>query len=328
MTVELARNRERYMMIERHLPYFAIVAEEQHFQRAADRLGVTQSALSRRIQLLEHELGVKLFERTARGVKLTPAGEIFYGDVCKIRRELGNATNRARSAVRGELGVINFAINPSASSSPLAIRMLQLFRTENSKIDLNMEMSYSEEQVLRLETGSIDVGLLYKFRSAPTLTYTHVSRDRLVLILSRTEPLAEKPRLSVADLENLEFVWPRRSHSPRLSDWMISACNRAGFSPKICMEVESVESVINIIAIGVGAGFAMQYQADGLPPSVVARNVEGLRIEAPLCLAWRSDYRSPILARIVAALDQARVQLGIGSPPVRVDTQAEASTSC
>jgi len=304
-----ARHRERFMMIERHLPYFAVVAEEQHFQRAADRLGVTQSALSRRIQLLEHELGVKLFERSARGVKLSPAGESFYDDVCKIRSDLARATNRARGAMRGELGRVNFAINPSASYSPLVIRLLQIFRKQNSLIELNMEMSYSEEQVVRLEAGTIDVGLLYQFRFAPNLTYTDVSSDRLLLILSKDEPLALKPALSVEDLETLDFVWPRRSHSPRVSDWMIAACNRAGFSPRISMEVDTVESVMNIVAIGVGAGFAMEFQVDRLPPSVIAREVDWLTLEAPLCLAWRSDNDSPVLPRFAEALEQARVEV-------------------
>src|SRR5579871_6337809 len=133
-------------MIERHLPYFVVVAQEEHFQRAADRLGITQSALSRRVQLLEEELGFQLFERRPRGVKLSPAGACFYKDVRQYMINLRQSVERARNVVMGAGGQITVGINPSSASNPHVMRMFKKFREDHGSVGLNLKMIYSDQQ--------------------------------------------------------------------------------------------------------------------------------------------------------------------------------------
>lgn len=293
-------------MIERHLHYFTIVAEEEHFQRAANRLSITQSALSRRIQQLEHELGFELFERTGRGVKLTPAGDAFYRRTRVIMQDLDRAVDHARRIRHGNCGTVVMGINPSAASSSLAIRFLQNFRRDHPDIDLQLRSMYSEEQLPAILSEAVDFGLVYLFSKSDQLEYTHVSTDELVLMIDASHELASKPRLELADISELEFIWPRRSQSPIISDWLIAAFANANLSPRICMEVDNAESVANLIAVGIGAGFAMRFQIGHLPDNVVVREVEGLSLKCELALARRLGVDMPVWPHIISSLEDAR----------------------
>jgi DNA-binding transcriptional LysR family regulator len=99
----------------RHLRYFAVVGEEQHYGRAAHRLGVAQPALSRQIQDLEEEVGFKLFDRLPRGVKLSVAGKLFLEDTRRILQSVAEATTRAARVARGESGTLRIGFAENAS---------------------------------------------------------------------------------------------------------------------------------------------------------------------------------------------------------------------
>jgi DNA-binding transcriptional LysR family regulator len=289
----------------RHLPYFAVVAQEQHFQRAAEKLRITQSALSRRIQLLEEELGVKLFERLARGIRLTPAGESFYNDVCKVQLDLEQAKTRARNISLGQLGWVNVAVAPSAVSHPIVARMFKTLRAAQPDIQINMKMIYSEEQIRELQSQAVDVGVMYKLTSEPWLTYSPIAIDRLVVAIPADHPLARKMPLRLKDLADVPFIWPTRSHSPRLYDRLLTAMNIQGVSPRIEIEVHSTESVLSIVAMGMAVGFISQTLAHLAPAGAVVRELEDLVIELPLCMAWRTSHASTILDHFTAALAAA-----------------------
>jgi DNA-binding transcriptional LysR family regulator len=289
----------------RHLPYFAVVAQEQHFQRAAEKLRITQSALSRRIQLLEEELGVKLFERLARGIRLTPAGESFYNDVCKVQLDLEQAKTRARNISLGQLGRVNVAVAPSAVSHPIVAQMFKMLRERHPAVQINMKMIYSEEQILALQSQRVDVGILYGLTSEKWLTYTPIAADRLSIAIPADHPLAKKRHLRLKDLDNQPMIWPTRSHSPHLHDRLLSTMYNRGISPRVEVEVHSTESTISIVAMGVALGFISQTLAHLAPDAVVIRDIEDLVIELPLCMAWRSSEASPILDHFASALAAA-----------------------
>src|SRR5215813_7486664 len=99
----------------RHLRYFVVVGEEQHFGRAAERLRLAQPALSRQIQDLEEEIGFKLFERLPRGVKISPAGKSFLEDARQILRQVNEAAMRAGRIARGQSGVLRVGFTENTS---------------------------------------------------------------------------------------------------------------------------------------------------------------------------------------------------------------------
>jgi DNA-binding transcriptional LysR family regulator len=292
-------------MVERHLRFFVVTAEEQHFQRAAVRLGMTQSALSRRIQVLEEELGIQLFERLPRGVRLSPAGESFYDDVRNFREALDQAAARARNVMHGAVGQLNIGLNPSAVRHPGLIEGLQAFHRKFEFIDINIQVVFSEEQLAAIQSGDLDAGALYQFTQEPWAAYLHIADGELLLALPKAHPLADKPQIRLQDLAGVKFIWPMRRYSPRMYDRMIAACNAGGLTPNIMTEVRSAEAVLSMVSIGLAVGFVDSHEVGSEPESVIIRRVEDFSVTFPLCLAWNPDRTTPALHNFLSVLSEA-----------------------
>jgi DNA-binding transcriptional LysR family regulator len=166
----------RYSVV-RHLPYFVVVAQEVHFHRAAEILHITQSALSRRIQALESDLGGKLFHRSARGVTLTQLGRSFYDDVRSILVELEGAVGRVRALVRGDEGRLRIALNEGALRSPAVTRTLADFQRLRPRVALELVPMLTEDQFAGLESQALDGGFLYELPTAPLSDAGYQTRE-------------------------------------------------------------------------------------------------------------------------------------------------------
>jgi DNA-binding transcriptional LysR family regulator len=287
-------------MIERHLRFFLVVAEEQHVQRAAARLGMTQSALSRRIQILEQEMGVVLFDRLPRGIRLSPAGLSFYADMRKFKQDLDQAAARARNISLGSIGRLNIGLTGSATQDPAIGRGLTLFRTKFPDVDVRIQVMFSEEQMGALESGQLDVGVIYQFSELPWASYQVIAVSELWLAMPKSHPLAKRRTLRLKDLQESSFIWPTREFSPKLYDRMIAACSAGGLTPTIVMEMRNSEAILSLVAIGVGCAFVDSQQAENAPTSVVIHKVRDFSLQLPLSLAWRSDNKSPALQRCLS----------------------------
>jgi DNA-binding transcriptional LysR family regulator len=167
----------------RVLRYFVAVAEELHFGRAAERVLVSQPALSRQIAGLEQQLDVRLFERTSRQVRLTDAGAVLLVEARRTLAQAERAVDIARRAGRGEVGRVRVGFLASASNSILP-PVVRTFRTRYPSVALELNELLDDEQVRQLEEGQIDVGFL---RAVPNGA---ILRSEVVL----TEPLASKHR--------------------------------------------------------------------------------------------------------------------------------------
>ncbi len=291
-------------MVERHLRFFVVTAEEQHFQRAANRLFMTQSALSRRIQVLEEELGIKLFERLPRGVRLSPAGECFYEDVRNFNETLEKAKARARNVMQGHVGQLKIGLNPSAIRNRALGQAFQTFHQKFELIDIKIEVLFSEEQLVAIQSGDLDVGALYQFSTEPWASYFHIADDELLLAIPKSHPLASKPDLCLQDLAGANFIWPMRKYSPRMYDRMIAACNAGGLTPNIMTEVRSAEAVLSMVAIGLAVGFVDSHEVGSEPNSVVIRPLADFSVAFPLSLAWNPERTTPALQNFITVLTE------------------------
>src|SRR5580704_6231220 len=142
----------------RHLRYFMAVGEEQHYGRAARRLGVAQPALSRQIQDLEKEIGFKLFDRMPRGVKLSAAGELFLEDARRILQDVGEATARAARVARGQSGTLRVGFAENVSWHGVAPDSFRRFREQQPDVDLQLQPAASLEQLEAIRSGRLDAG--------------------------------------------------------------------------------------------------------------------------------------------------------------------------
>src|ERR1700724_3085081 len=144
----------------RHLRYFMVVGEEEHYGRASRRLRVAQPALSRQIQDLEDELGFKLFDRLPRGVKLSAAGRLFLEDTRRILQDVSEATARAARVARGQSGTLRVGFAENASWHGIVPDSFRRFRAQEPGAELQLRPAGSSEQVAAVRSARLDAGFV------------------------------------------------------------------------------------------------------------------------------------------------------------------------
>lgn len=305
----------RERTIIRHLPYFATLAEDGNFNRASERLGLSQSALTRRIQTLEEELGVQLFTRTHRSAKLTAAGQTLFEDSGRILQELRAATRRAQLISRGEAGDIHIALNDPAIRSPIVTAAFSGLRQLYPDVKIHLHAMPSEAQMIALRRKDIDLGFLFDIAidkaNQRIMDYYKIGRMRSYVAMNANHPLAGKATICLADLRDESLAWPSRRSGRSVSDGMIAAFRAAGVSPNIALEVMSEETTMNLAAANLCMGFVLEPPC--IPAGVTLRVVEDYSFGLTLHAAWLRDDPHSAVRRIV---DELRRQ---------VDAHGEAS---
>src|SRR5579864_4494740 len=173
----------------RHLRYFVVVGEEQHYGRAASRLRVAQPALSRQIQDLEEEVGFKLFERLPRGVKLSAAGKLFLEDARRILQEVSEAAVRAGRVARGLSGTLRVGFTENASWRGVVPESFRRFRELQPDAELELQPSASLEQLEAVRSDRLDAGFVnFMPKSDPELDQLLVAIQHIELAVPKGDP--------------------------------------------------------------------------------------------------------------------------------------------
>ena len=245
----------------RHLRYFAAVADELHFGRAAQRLGMAQPPLSQQIHNLEAELGVALFHRTKRRVELTEAGQAFLSRVRVILETAGDAVSEAQRVARGELGrvVIGFMSarharpvprDPAAASAGGFPDAQMQFAQLPSNEQLGRGLGGPCRCRVRRYRGGARAG---DGKSATSRSGSNAcGRKRVVGRPAARTCGWQRRSLSLADLANEPFVTLPREPATGYYDQIIGLCRGAGFSPVIRQEAAQLPAVLALVAAGLG----------------------------------------------------------------------------
>lgn len=287
----------------RHLRYFACVAEELNFRRAAARLHVAQPSLSAQIQALETELGVRLLTRSTRKVELTAAGEVFQRDVRRLLTLTDDAVAQARRADRGEVGRLRVGFVGSATYELLP-RVAAAFRAEcpDVTLELHGEM-FTPGQVHALLAGELDVAFLRPPVDEADLTVRVLRREPLVALLPSGHRLAERDEVSLTDLADEAFVTYPSHWRSVVHDAVVAACRTAGFSPRVALETDGTSSLVSFVAAGTGVAVAPAAVRHLQVTGAVVRPLTGTDAAVDLALVWRTADGSPALAPFVATAE-------------------------
>ncbi len=237
----------------RYLRYFVTVAERQNFTRAAEELHVAQPAVSQQIKTLEEELGVALLLRTKRSVKLTAAGHAFLHEAKEILAHAELSKQVARRASRGEIGSLSLGCFSSAVSGFLP-EVLQAYRRKFSAVRVHLFEMTPEQQMQALARQKIDAGFTRPLASEfeDTFIQERIYRDRLMIALPSTHPLAKSKLVRLGQLAREDFVLFKRSEAPRLMDQLTRLCASAGFAPRIVSEPPMMQTVLMAVASNLG----------------------------------------------------------------------------
>jgi DNA-binding transcriptional LysR family regulator len=289
----------------RHLWLFLAVAEEQHFGRAAKRLGMSQPPLTDQIQILEQALKVKLFERSRRGTKLTPAGAAILPAVKKFAEQLERLELAVREAATGQRSMLTVGAITSAMVEVLP-SLIKKMKATHPDVTIAMREIDSVDAVPLLRSGDIDLAFArLEGDLGSGIMSIPLREDRLAIALPKEHPLSARSRIRLASLAEEDFVMFYRRVSPGYFDSLVTACRNAGFSPRIVHEVNSVASQVAFVGCGQGVTLIPASMKRLAPETVVVRPLTEKLSVVTTAVAWNTTRVNPPVEAAIAALQDS-----------------------
>ncbi len=288
----------------RHLRYFVAVAEELHFGRAADLLGISQPPLSQQIQALEQELGVRLFERSNRHVALTDAGRLFLEETRQTLAQVSKSVDVVRRAEQGEIGELQIGFTASAPFVSIIPRAVFAFRQAFPAVHLDLQEMTSRQVSQALLEKKLQIGMIRPLELPAELDAVELLREPLVALLHAGHPLAgeQDQGLALAELANEPFVFFPRSYGSGLYGQLFNLARQAGFSPRITQEAHEALTIIGLVAAGLGVSVLpasfRRIRIDG----VVFRTLTDTDATTAVWLVKRRQERSPLAQAFIDLL--------------------------
>jgi DNA-binding transcriptional LysR family regulator len=280
----------------RHLRYFAAVARELNFSRAAQQLHIAQPPLSRQIRQLEEELGAELFDRRSRPLRLTPAGQFFHAQAVQVLERLNEVRTSTRRIADGRRTWFGIGFVPSTLYGKLP-EVIRRFRESQPEVDVGLSELTTLQQIEALKAGRIDVGF-GRLRFDDDRIEGHVVvEDPVVVALRATHRLARRKRLPLAELVGEALLLYPATPRPSYADQVLDMFRSRGLSPTVALEVNEMQTAIGLVVAGVG--YAL------VPRSVEGLHREGLvyvpladaGVSSPVVMNCRVDDASQSLAR-------------------------------
>lgn len=282
----------------RQLAYFAVLARELHFRRAAELLGTAQPTLSQQIIALENELGARLFERNKRSVRLTDAGAVFLLDVQAILERIAVASDNVRHVEAGRRGSLRIGTSGPPLNTYLP-RVVRAFRERNPEITLSVRAMHSSDVLEELKQRRIQIGFGRADMIDPELISERLWEFPFHVILRLDHPEAHKRAVRLERLTGETLITYPRTLIGESYDQLISFCHTHGFIPKTVEEVSGENSVGGLVACGLGVSI-LPYTGPPQNADTVSKPIAGSNDWSfSIAAYWRADATSPLVAAML-----------------------------
>jgi len=296
----------------RHLRYFLAVAEELNFTRAAERLNISQPPLTQQIKALETEMGVALLDRSAYRIELTDAGRAFATEAARILGEVRDAVQIAKRAAAGATGRVRIGFTESASFNPLVTSSFRDFRSNYPDVEISLEEHPSTELVGALRAGRLDAAFVRPpLREEPGIAFELLETEELVVAVPSGHELARRESLELRELATQTFILYPRAVRPGLADAIVTACEAAGFTPRVEQYAPQLSSTVNLVAAALGISIVPRSMQSLQPDLVAYIGLSGQPLNAMLGIAYRANENSaPVVNFISAARSSSTARRG------------------
>lgn len=269
----------------RHLRYFLCVAEELHFGRAALRLGISQPPLSQQIRALEMELGVQLFDRTSRRVRLTVAGKAFEPEARQTLLQADHAAATAWRAQRGEIGHLALSFTSSGPFVPRIAGALYRFRQRYPQVEMTLCELGRDEQIAGVRDRQLDIGIVRDYGKpalpAGMIAHCLLTEDMVLTVRSDHRLALQDADPGIADLANEPLVLYGAANGAGFNEHFFALCEKAGFVPSIAQEVRSLATLLGLVAAGFG-------------PTIIARSMARLHVDTLVNRSFEGSVTSSL----------------------------------
>ena len=283
--------------------HFVAVAEERHFSRAAEKLGIAQPPLSQSIARLEAALGFKLLERTRRSVALTPAGEGLLRELEPALRHLDNGLRISRLIHEGKLQSVTVGYVAAALTKALPAMIREIRELEpECRIRLQLMSTLPQEQALA--EGVIDIGIIFpRLDGPPGIDSCTIEESRPVLAIPNDWPLAQKAAVTLLDIQDQPIFMFERERRPELHAALWAEFARQGLKPRVELEPPDTYTTLSLVAAGIGLAIIPAPSSGIEFAGVTFTPLQGLgeHLTLRLAMAWRA-HSAPSLADLTARL--------------------------
>lgn len=295
----------------RHLRYFVAIAEEENFRRAADKLHVSQSPLSRQMQQLEEEISAELFEASGRGVRLTPAGRLFLEKAKAIIASVEAAAKEAKETAEGRIGTITIGFEGGSSLFDTLSTLISRFRKRAPRVNVELFPMSSAEQWAALDSHQILLGYGNRVPDKSSLQSIVLGRHRMGLIVPNDHRLASQRKIRVKESTNEPIFMDPRSANPRLHDDIIAAVRAQGVNLNVTSEVPNGEALMLLVASGFGLAFWTEYASRVLPIGGTQwKPISDIKVEVREIVMWRpGNAEAPLLRPFLDIARELRAEL-------------------
>lgn len=283
----------------RHFRYFLCVAQHGHFTRAAEQLGIAPPTLSRQIQDMERELGVRLFERNQREVNLTAAGQALLLEAEQAVRQFDAAQLGAQRAGRGESGLIELGYVASAAYSGILQAQVTRFSAAHPNVRLNIRETPMVDLPAQVRDGQLDVAYVRSPMELPDeLDAIALHQEGFVLALPASSRINELKSIPASRLAEETFILPEQISGT------LEVAALGGFEPRVGPQPGSLVAVITLVSLGQGVAIVPESVVARIRlPQVNYRPVEQCQASSWLSLIHRRFEKAPAVVRYI---DSAR----------------------
>ncbi len=289
-----------YQIEYRHLNYFLTVAETLHFRKAAERLFISQPGLSRQIKELETKLGLALFERHNRHVKLTPAGLYLKTALNKNLKELDVIINHAKLLNDGKHGQLNFGYVGSAMQKIIPELLLKFTKT-NPNILLSLNEMDNNQQIKGLLSQDIDIGFVRLEKAPKGINIHPVLKEPFCLVLPKNYPITTDSLKSIKALKNEHYILFNPEYSASYYNKVMDIFHYSGFTPTVSHHTIHAGSIYKLVENGFGISI--------VPESLKTNNTKikfitlnNIPQRTTLSAAWSASNNNPILNRVLTLI--------------------------
>ena len=291
---------------------FTVVADELHFGRAARRLNILPSSLSRNISLLEKELGLKLLSRTTREVTLTRSGHLLQREARSLLAHVDEVADRVRDSAASEERVFRIGAMDSAATG-LIPQLVHDFRELAPDLELFLMEDKSAKLLPRLLTGALDIAIVRPPMSPqPAIHFDHLLEEPTIVALPCGHPLTEQGHLRIRDLEDVPLILPSPRTRPHSYNLTMQLFLSASLQPRIQQQAEEKQTIINMVGAEIGAAIVPYWYSRNAVQGVEYRPLvddagHAIR-ELPLAAAWvkgsHDHYRDELMNLLKSNLER------------------------
>lgn len=295
----------------RRLELFVAVAEELHFNRAAERLHMAQPPLSQQIRKLEEECKTQLFVRNSRNVQLTADGELLLKHARKLLTQYGTMTAALRQARDGQIGKLRLGFVSSAAISALP-PVVRVLRSQWPGIDLELREETTDAQIDLITAGALDVGIAREVRAVADLSSTLLQNERLVLAVATGHPFASRSSIALAELKGERFIAFPRDRISRLFDHIAALLHAADVEFDLAQEAVQFPTILGLVAAQLGIAVVPESLRAYTIPGLAYLDIQDASAISRVSLICSNDMNdSPLVSKVREACRQT---IGVFEP--------------